>query len=246
MTERCHLWIDGNTQCQSPAVGKRGENSFCAEHLKDSYWHGGAAGATQPPDADKPRNEAEADWKFPPDGYRRATQSPDDLAQFIAENLFDTNLSAISAIADMIRPILAKWNGAADHEARAAQEIERLTKELANCKESWELFERESGCKEWPTLLARYEDAEARAERLTKERDELIAKGESLAKMYDGTDAELNQLEARAERLEKALANMLRLYRSGAADPQERPGQFAEEAEEALCPTRTNGNTTAE
>jgi hypothetical protein len=32
-----------------------------------------------------------------------------DLAQFIAENLFDTNQSAISAIADMIRPILVKW-----------------------------------------------------------------------------------------------------------------------------------------
>ena len=49
--------------------------------------------------------------------HHRACPKP-DLARFIAEELFDSNRSAILAIADMIRPILARWDAARALEKR--------------------------------------------------------------------------------------------------------------------------------
>lgn len=43
-----------------------------------------------------------------------------DLAQFIAEELFDSNQSAISALAAMIRPILQRWKSQQEGQTQPA------------------------------------------------------------------------------------------------------------------------------
>jgi hypothetical protein len=74
--------------------------------------------------------------------YRAATTTESrDLATFIAEELFDTNLSAISAIADMIRPILDKWAATKAETSHDALLLiaDNVIKELRQCQGMGEL-----------------------------------------------------------------------------------------------------------
>jgi hypothetical protein len=69
------------------------------------------------------------EWKVPD------RRKPNDLAQFIAENLFDSKRSAISAIADMIRPILKKWKVKAEADSPAwCAECHHMHNMICGCK----------------------------------------------------------------------------------------------------------------